>query len=267
VAFLQRDDHAIHYQLEGPEDKPVLMLSHSLGADLSMWDAQAPEFSKHFRLLRYDTRGHGLSAVSGEPCSMEALGRDVLFLLDHLHQESVHFCGLSLGGMIGMWLGHAHPQRLRKLVLCNTVPWMGPREMWTSRIEAVQGIGMDGFSQTAMERWFTVRFREASPQAVSPVQDRFRTTPLAGYVACCAAIRDMDQRDSVSRIRIPTLVVAGAYDPATPAKDVRELARVISGSRYLELPAAHISNIECADEFTREVERFLRGSTEPVGAE
>ena len=247
----------IHYALEGQSGSPVLVFSNSLGANYSMWDPQVPEARKKLRVLRYDSRGHGQSSVTPGPYSIEQLGGDIIALLDALGLGQVHFCGLSMGGMIGMWLGINSPERLKRLVLCNTGARIGTPETWNARIEAVRKNGMKPVASTVVERWFSPAFRQKAPATISNTQKMLEETNPDGYVACCAAVRDFDCRDQLSRIRIPALVIAGTHDPATPPADGRFLADQIPGARYIELNAAHLSNIEEQDRFNNEISAFL----------
>jgi 3-oxoadipate enol-lactonase len=247
----------IHYALEGQSGTPVLVFSNSLGANYSMWDPQVREFQKHFRLLRYDMRGHGQSSLAPGPYSIEQLAKDLLTLLDALHFDRVHFCGLSMGGMIGMWLGVNAPERIHKLALCNTGAKIGTPETWNARIETVQKNGMKSVASATVERWFTPAFREKAPATVASIQKMLEEANAEGFAACAAAVRDFDFRDQVSKIRLPTLVISGAHDPGTPPSDGRFLAQQIPGARYAELNAAHLSNIEDQDGFSKELAAFL----------
>lgn len=245
-----------HYALTGDRE-PVLVLSNSLGTDFSLWDPQMAELQQHFRILRYDTRGHGRSSATPGECTIEQLGRDVLALLDSLGLDRIHFCGLSLGGMIGIWLGIHAPARLNRLVLSNTAARIGTREGWNARIATVRKDGMKAVAATVIERWFTPGFRASSPEKVAQAQRMLEQTPAEGYAACCAAIRDMDQRDTVAQIKAPTLVIYGASDSVIPLPDAHFLAQQIKGAKKLELPAAHLSNVEQSDAFTQAVSNFL----------
>jgi len=257
MPILKSGEARIHYVLEGQSGSPVLMFSNSLGANYSMWDPQAHEFHKNFRLLRYDTRGHGQSSASPGPYSIEQLAKDVVALLDHLDLDRVYFCGLSMGGMIGMWLAVNAPERLNKLVLCNTGAKIGTLEAWNARIEAVLKNGMKSVAPAVVERWFTPAFRQKFPEIISNTLKMIEEANPDGYSACCAAIRDCDYRQQVAAIRTPTLVISGANDPATPPADGRFLAQQVPGSRYIELNAAHLSNIEAQDRFNQELATFL----------
>jgi len=248
----------VHYSLTGKENAPALIFSNSLGTNFSMWDPQAAALEKNFRILRYDTRGHGQTAVPPGPYSIEQLSRDVLALLDHLKLDRVNFCGLSMGGMIGQWLGVNAPQRFHRLVLCNTAAKIGTAEMWNARIATVRKGGTKSVAAAVVERWFTPEFRAASPAQVATALHMLENSPAAGYAECCAAIRDMDQRETVKNVRVPTLVIAGAKDPVTPPAEGRFLAEHIPGAKYAELPAAHLSNIEASAQFTTELLNFLK---------
>ena len=257
MPFVDAGGTRLFHRFDGRSDKPVLVLSNSLGCDLGMWDPQIPAFAERFRVLRYDSRGHGQSAVPRGPYRIEDLGRDLLALLDALGLSRVHYCGLSKGGMVGMWLGVNAPDRIERLVLCNTSAYLGPPELWNARIEAVRSSGMQAVVPQVLERWLTAEFRARAPDAVEKVRRMLLATPPEGYVACSAAIRDMGQREAISAIRAPTLVVVGARDPATPPEHGRQIAERIRGSKVVELPAAHLSNVEAADQFTAAVLEFL----------
>jgi 3-oxoadipate enol-lactonase len=258
MAFLELKDSRIYYELSGSDQAPTLMFSNSLGTNTAMWDRQVPALSRDFRILRYDTRGHGQSSVSPGPYTMDQLACDVLALLDQLRIERVHFCGLSMGGMIGMLLAMQASHRLGKLVLCNTAPKIGSAEQWNARIETVRKQGMQGIVDGVLERWFTPRFRAASPSAIESTKQMLLRTPVEGYIGCCAAIRDTDLRDAISRINVPTLTISGTHDPVAPPSDGHFMEQHIPGAQYIELPAAHLSNIEAAEAFTMEVSNFLR---------
>ncbi len=249
----------LHYSLEGDESLPALTLSNSLGTTMDMWAPQMPTFLKHFRVLRYDTRGHGKSGAPPGPYNFAKLGTDVVDLLDHLGVGRSHFCGLSMGGITGMWLGIHQPQRIHRLVLCNTAAYIGPPEAWSGRIDTVKTSGMAPVVQAVTERWLTPDFRgrEGNAQIARHLQEMLGATPPAGYVANCEAIRDNDLRGQVGSISVPTLVIAGTHDNATPAKDGRAVAEAIVGARYVEFDAAHLSNWEQPDAFTQAVVDFL----------
>lgn len=247
----------LHYQVEGREGAPWLVLSNSLGTTLQMWDPQMPALLQHFRVLRYDTRGHGGSSVPPGPYSIDQLGGDVIALMDAVGIQRAHFCGLSMGGMTGIWMGIHQPRRLDRLVLCNTAAQIGTAEAWNARIATVSAQGMEAVTGAVIERWFTPPYVARAPQQVEQVRAMLLATDRAGYAANCAAVRDMDQRSGAATIGVPTLVIAGTHDQATPARDGEWLAQQIPGARYLELDAAHLSNWEQAEQFTRGLTGFL----------
>jgi 3-oxoadipate enol-lactonase len=257
MPFADLSDVRIHYSLTGPESAPVLVLSNSLGANFSMWDPQLPAFSSHFHLLRYDTRGHGQSSASPGRYEIELLANDVLRLLDALHLDRFHFCGLSMGGQTGMWLGLHAAERLRKLVLCNTGAQIGTPEAWNVRIDTVLRSGMKDVAAPVAGRWFSPEFQTAHPEIFNSAVKMLESANPQGYAACCAAVRDFDVRNELHAITVPTLVITGAHDPSTPPADGRYIAEKIPGARCVELNAAHLSNIGDADRFTFEVEKFL----------
>jgi len=257
MSILTSGEARIHYALEGHSGSPPLVFSNSLGANYSMWDRQASKFRKKFRILRYDTRGHGQSSSTPGPYSIELLAKDVISLLDALDLDRVHFCGLSMGGMIGMWLGLNAPARLNKLVLCNTGAKIGTPASWGTRIEAVRKNGMKSVAPAILERWFTAAFRQKAPETMANILKMIEEANPEGYVACCAAIRDFDCREQLGKIHTATLVISGAHDPATPSQDGRFIAQQIPGARYVELEAAHLSSIEAQDRFNGELAAFL----------
>ncbi len=257
MPFVETENSRIHYLLEGPASAATLVFSNSLGTNLSMWDPQAVAFREKFQILRFDTRGHGNSSVAPGSYSIEQLGEDVLALLDKLHLDRVHFCGLSMGGMIGMWLGANAPNRLHKLSLCSTAAKISTAEMWNARIETVRKSGMKSIAPGVMERWFTPGFRAKHEATVATCQKMVEVTNPEGYAACCAAVRDFDFREHLQGIRVPTLVMSGAHDPATTPTDGRFLAEYIPDSCYFELNAAHLSNIEDREQFNSALSDFL----------
>ncbi len=244
--------------IDGAPDAPVLLLSNSLGTNLSMWDPQIAEWARHFRVVRYDSRGHGQSTAADRPCSMAELGADALAILDHLGIERAHWCGLSKGGMVGQWLATHARKRLNRVVLANTAAFMGPPELWNGRIRNVRANGMGGLVQPTLERWFSPGFRERDAATVATVSEMLSTTPPLGYAGCCAAIRDMDQREAIRSITSPVLVIIGAVDPATPPAAGRLIAEAIHGAQIVALDAAHLSNLEQPAAFTTAVLDFLK---------
>jgi 3-oxoadipate enol-lactonase len=257
VPFVETKDLYIHYALDGPAGAPALVLSNSLGTNLSLWDPQFPVFAKTFRLLRYDSRGHGQTSATPGEYTVEMLGRDVLQLLDTLNLDRVNFCGLSIGGMTGMWLAVNAPQRLTKLVLSNTAPKIGKLDTWNQRIKLVREGGTKAVAQPVVEKWFTPEFQTKHPDQIAKTRHMIESTSTEGYVGSCAAVRDFDFWENVATIRVQTLVIAGTHDQSVPPPDAQKLAMQIPGARYVELPAAHISNVEAATHFTDEVSNFL----------
>ncbi len=252
------DGIEIDYELRGDPSKPVLMFSNSLGTTRSMWDKQAEAFSDKFHILRYDTRGHGQSDAPNASYALERLGQDVVELLDALNFKSVHFCGLSLGGMTGMWLGIHAADRVRSLALCCTSAHLPNPDMWDARIQLVLDQGMASVSDVVLSRWFTPSFIEDKPFAIATVRGQFLCASATGYVGCCAAIRDMDLRPELAKIEKTCLVIVGQGDQATPPEHGKLIAAGIAGSRYVEIEnAAHLSNIEQEDSFNSTVSKFL----------
>lgn len=251
-------DTRIHYRIEGEQGKPVLVLSNSLGTNLEMWAPQAGKLSEHFQVLRYDTRGHGQSGVPAGPYTMARLAADVVDLLDHLGIARAHFCGLSMGGITGMRLALDFPDRIDRLVLCNTAAFIGPPENWTARAEKVRAEGMGAIADAVVTRWLTPDFAQAHPEMVAGMRNMLVATSPEGYAANCCAVRDADLREEVKNIAAPTLVIAGSGDIPTPPSDAAYLAGTISGAQYVELEAAHISNLQQPARFTEALLAFLK---------
>jgi 3-oxoadipate enol-lactonase len=251
------DSCTIHVELEGPERAPVLMLSNSLGTNLHMWDEQIAPWTRHFRLVRYDRRGHGKSSVPKGPYSMERLGRDVLTVLDGLGIAKIDWCGLSMGGMVGMWLGANAANRVDKLILSNTSSYFPDKAMWDGRIKTVRENGLASIVDANMERWFTKGFRDRSPPELAKIRQMFLATNPEGYIGCGEAIRDMDHRPLLPKISAPTLVIAGKHDPATPLEGNEYIREHIPGAKIAVLETAHIANMEEPQAYTETVLNFL----------
>jgi 3-oxoadipate enol-lactonase len=258
MPMIDADGCQLNVQVEGRDDAPVLMLSNSLGTNLHMWDPQMPEFTKHYRVVRYDRRGHGKSAAPKGPYSFERFGRDILAIIDALKIKKMNWCGLSMGGMDGQWLGANAPDRIEKLVLANTNFYYSDKSPWADRIKFVREKGLEAFVDTNMQRWFTKGFIERAPNEIARMTEMFTASNRDGYAECVGAIRDMDFRESNARITAPTLVIVGAHDPATPPEWGEEIARQIKGAKLVSLDAAHISNIEQPAAFAKAVLDFLR---------
>ena len=257
MPVIQSNGCPINVEVEGPENAPVLILSNSLGTTLHLWDGQVAPFIKHFRLVRFDRRGHGKSGLPKGPYSMEMLGRDVLAIMDGLGIRQANWCGLSMGGMEGMWLGANAPERFERLVLSNTSSYFADKKGWNDRLALVRDKGVPAFAAPNMERWFTKGFRERDPQAIAGMQAMFAATPLDGYIACGEAVRDMDHRDLLPRVKPPTLVIIGRHDPATVPEAGEYICKNIPGAEHFMIDAAHISNIEQPHAFTDAVVGFL----------
>jgi 3-oxoadipate enol-lactonase len=258
MPIIKADDGCpIYVEVEGDDDAPALMLSNSLGTNLHMWDEQAGDFAEHFRLIRYDRRGHGQSGVPAGPYSMERFGKDVIAVLDALEIERTNWCGLSMGGMVGQWLGANAPDRVEKLVLSNTNFYYADKGPWQDRIKFVSEKGLDALVDANMQRWFTEDFRSKAPQTMARMKGMFVATKVPGYIGCCEAIRDMDFRASNPSIGAPTMVVVGTKDPATPPSAGEAIAKQIAGAKLVSLDAAHISNMEQPQAYTEAVLDFL----------
>ncbi|OYU07178.1 MAG: 3-oxoadipate enol-lactonase [Pseudomonas sp. PGPPP1] len=260
MAFVQLAEGELHYQLDGSVDAPVLVLSNSLGTDLHMWDLQIPAFTEHFRVLRFDTRGHGKSLVTEGPYSIEQLGRDLIALLDALDIQRAHFCGLSMGGLIGQWLGINAGSRLHRLVVCNTAAKIGTPEVWNPRIEMVLRDGaaaMTALRDASIARWFTADFAEAHPHQAKLITDMLAATSPEGYAANCGAVRDADFREQLSSINVPMLVIAGTEDAVTPPAGSHYIQAHVQGAEYAEFYAAHLSNVQAGAAFSDRVVEFL----------
>lgn len=243
---------------QGRRDAPTLMFSNSLGTTLDMWAGQVQALGEQYAILRYDTRGHGGSVVTSGAYCIADLADDALAIMDALELPRVDFCGLSMGGMIGLWLGMHAPTRIRRLVVANCAPQIAPTQLWNDRIVAVRQNGMSAIADGVVQRWFTGDFIRRQPDTVEAVKRMIAETPREGYVSCCEAVRDFDVRDSMGSIALPVLVIAGVADPATPAFATQQIAHAIKGSRFELLPAAHLSNIECASGFNRALKDFLK---------
>ncbi len=257
MAHTNANGARFHYRLDGPADAPVVVLSNSLGTNLAMWDAQIPALAQKFRVLRYDSRGHGQSDVTPGPYTIEALGRDVIGLLDALQIPTAHYCGISVGGLLGQWLGINASKRFKSLTVCNTAARIGTMDGWNTRIAAVKESGLAPIADGVVSRWFTEDFAKRAPAQVELARQMLLHSPPEGYVATCAAIRDEDLREAVFRVNLPTLVISGARDVATTPSDGRFIAEKVPGAQYLELNAAHLSNIEAAEPFTDALLKFL----------
>lgn len=239
---------------------PVLVLSNSLGTTLEMWDAQVAAFVKDWRVVRYDTRGHGRSPVTPGPYSVADLGRDVLGILESLEVERAAFCGISMGGHTGLWLGIHAPDRLNALVVCNSAACIGTQQGWQERAAMIRAGGdsaMRDLADSAPSRWFTEDFISNEPGTVRRTQNAMAALSPEGYAACCEALAESDLRADLGLITAPTLLVAGEFDPVTTVADAQAMQAGIANSQLAVLPASHLSNFEAPQAFVQTVRGFL----------
>ena len=243
---------ALHHETLGPADAPTLLMGGSLGTTLNMWDGQLP-LAGDLHLVRVDHRGHGRSPVPRGPYEIGDLGRDVLELMDGLGLERASYCGLSIGGMVGMWLGVHAPDRIDRLVLLCTSAYLPPVSMWQERAQAVLAAGsVEGIADAVVERWLTPGFAASNADVRATLRAMLVGTSPEGYASCCGAIERMDLRGELSRIGAPTLVVSGSDDPSTPVEHQRVIADAIPGARHETVgPAAHLAAVEQAEAVNR----------------
>ena len=250
-----------NYKLQGTPNSPVLIFSNSLGSEMLMWDELVPFLLPYFRVLRYDTRGHGGSEITPEPYSIALLGQDVIDLLDELKIDEAYFCGLSMGGLIGQWLGIHYPNRIKKLIVSNTGAKIGNDERWNDRIETIKAKGMQAIVDDTMERWFTESFRNHNPQRVAETKAMFLRSDILGYSNCCAAIRDADFRESLSQVSVETLVITGDEDPVTNVAQAEFIAENITNARLKVLHARHLASTELPEEYAQVLIDFIVGES------
>jgi 3-oxoadipate enol-lactonase len=256
--FTAGDGCRIAYRWDGSEALPVLLLSNSIATTHRMWDGEIGELSKAFRVLRYDTRGHGESDAPAGAYSLDRLGRDVIELLDALGIDKVHFCGLSLGGFVGQWLGFRAPERLHSLVLSNTSPYLGPALQWDQLINRViEARDMAAMAEMFMGNWFPPSMRAQQPTLIDQFRAAAAATPPEGLAGCFAVVRDADLRRTNSLIVTPTLVIGGRDDTVTLASHSEQIAQAIAGARLAILPGVHLLNVELSGDFTGKVLGFL----------
>lgn len=255
---VKHGDAVLTYEVDGPPDAPALLLINSIGSTREMWSRQMPALTGAYRVIRYDARGHGESSAPRGPYTLEQLGRDALAILDGAGASAAHVCGISLGGMTAMWLGINAPDRVRSLVLANTAARIGTVDGWNDRIATVRQHGMSPAAEQAMPRWFSPAFHERDPETVHVFRTMVQNCGVEGYLGCCAALRDADVRDQLSRISVPTLAIASSQDPATPPEGLAFIRDRIPGARMVTFDAGHLSNVECAEEFTAAVLDFLK---------
>ncbi|MGW6268904.1 3-oxoadipate enol-lactonase [Streptomyces sp. NPDC055060] len=262
TAITTGDGVRIAYRFDGDPSKPVLLLSNSIGTDLHMWDGQVPALTEHFRLLRYDARGHGASDVPDGPYSLDRLGRDVVELLDALSLQRVHVLGLSLGGIVAQWLGIHVPERVDRLILSNTAASLGPARQWDQPIaDLLQAPDMRATAENFLHNWFPARMLQGDNEIVEGFRRTLLATQRQGVAGSWAAVRDYDLRRTATLIHSPTLVIAGEHDTVTSADHGRELAAAVPGARFTLLPTVHMANIEAPAQFLDAVTTFLTEET------
>src|SRR5688572_13142399 len=249
----------ISYDVDGPQDGPPLLLINSIASTRELWARQLAAFTARHRVIRYDARGHGFSSVPTGDYTVEDLGRDALAILDDAGIGTAHVCGISLGGLTAQWLGVHAADRVKTLVLANTGARIGSLQSWNERIALVREQGMAAVAELTIPRWFSPEFRERDPDTVHAFQAMIKSVPQDGYLGCCAALRDTDLRDEIASIARPTLVIASTADAATPAEGLAFIAERVRDARMVTVESRHMSNIECAEEFTAAVLDFLDG--------
>ncbi|MBT0729208.1 3-oxoadipate enol-lactonase [Rosenbergiella nectarea] len=247
----------LEYRLDGPDNAPVLVLSNSLGTLWNLWDGQFSEWSKHFRVLRYQTRGHGGSPTGEAPFTLAQLGQDVVGLLDHLNIARAHFCGISLGGLTGLWLNRYASSRFDRLVVANTAARIGQRDAWLVRAAQVREQGLTALAANAASRWFTDEYVQQRPGIVENYTDQLQQLSPQGYAACCEALAYADLRNELEEMSRPLLVIAGEHDPVTTVEDAQRIVSHCAQSHLVTLPASHLSNVECSVPFCQHVLNFL----------
>ncbi len=255
------DGCTLAYSVEGIQGLPFLLLSNSLGTTRDMWADQMPALTSAFRVIRYDTRGHGQSDAPPGEYAIDQLGRDALAVLDAAGAAHAHVCGLSLGGVTGMWLGVHAADRVDSLVLASTAARIGTVEMWNQRIRQVLDGGTASIADAVMARWFTDAYRAGSPDRVAAFRTMLASISAQGYAGCCAALRETDLREVIASIGTPTLVISAASDPATPPADGQAIQARIPGSKMVLLEASHLANVERPDAFTQAVVNFIPRTT------
>jgi len=250
----------VNYEIHGREGAPWLVLSHSLACSVRMWDPQIAALKDKFRILAYDTRGHGATEAPKGAYTLEMLADDLFFLLKELKIGTTHYCGLSMGGMIGQTFALKYPGVFKTLTLADTTSRY-PQEaapLWAERIKTAEAKGMAPLAQPTLERWFTEAFRKSSPAVVDSVRKLILATPVAGYAGCCHAIPKINLTARLKEIKCPILVIVGADDPGTPPAMAREIHDNAPGSKLVVLPqAAHLANLEQPAGFTRALQEFL----------
>ncbi|MDV7501427.1 3-oxoadipate enol-lactonase [Acinetobacter baumannii] len=242
---------------EGLKDAPVLVFSNSLGTDHGMWQSQVSELKSHFNVITYDTRGHGESDVISDT-TLQNLAEDVVDILDALKVEKAHFCGISMGGITGLWLGIHHPERFLSITVANSAAKIGQAEAWLSRAESVEQNGLAELVKTTHTRWFSEKFDYQHNVVAQTTIQSLANTPAQGYANACRALAHADLRDEITQIQVPVLLIAGTADPVTTVADAEFMQNAIKNSQIAKLEASHLSNIEQPQRFTQELTRFIQ---------
>jgi len=251
----------MNYELSGKEGAPVVALSHSLATSMAMWEPQIEDLESHYRVLRYDSRGHGGTDSPPGPYSLDLLGDDAIGLLDALGMDVVHWVGLSMGGMIGQCIALSNAERLRSLALCDTASIIpgDAQAVWQERIDMARDKGMHALVEQTLERWFTASYLSKNPPEVERIRKQFLDTPVSGYIGCSEAIRSINYLDRLSEIKTPTLTIVGADDPGTPVAASEAMHECIPDSKLVVLPsAAHLSNVQQSQAFNNALIDFLK---------
>ena len=256
MPMIDADGCPIHVAIDGRDGGPTVILSNSLGSTIRMWEPQLAALGDHFRIVRYDRRGHGRSGTGG-PYSFERFGRDVLAIMDALNIRTAHWCGLSMGGMVGQWLGANAADRFDKIVLANTTCHFADPSRFQDRIRTVTQHGVASIADQVIATWLTADFRERDPDTTQQIRRMFAATPVAGYVGCCEALSELDQRDLLPKIERPVLIIAGRHDMSTTVEQGEYMRKAIPRANMTLLDAAHLSNVEQSDAFNDALVGFL----------
>jgi 3-oxoadipate enol-lactonase len=258
MPYLQRNGFRLHYQWDGNNRAPVLILSHSLGADSRMWEPQVKVLKEHFHILRYDHPGHGKSDIRPQKATIDDFGADILALMDHCALDRVYFCGLSLGGMVALWLGANAQERFSRLIICSAAAHIEDTSLLRGRIEKIRREGgLESITESVLGVWFTPGFREREPGKMIRITKMFLSTKVEGYAATAESVCLLDLRSVISRITIPTLVLYGSEDHATPPALNRFIQETIPGAQGICLATAHLANYEAVEKFSNAVRDFL----------
>jgi len=257
MPFADASGCKLFYRVDGHDDAPALVLSNSLGTTHEMWEPQMAALTERFRVVRYDRRGHGQSEATDAPYTIEGLAQDSLAVMDAAGVDKAHWCGLSIGGMIGLSLATTNPERIGKLAVASAATHMPPPEIWDGRIRTARARGLDILAQPTMQMWFTPAFRNENPDAVERIKEGFRSMNLEGFAGCSTAMRDMDQRESIRGITAPTLVIVGSDDSGTTPGDAALVVSRVADARGIILKGSHIINVEQSEAFTAALLEFL----------